>query len=159
MCRWRGTCGTGRWQICILRRLQQICVLSLFRKSIILLAVPLLTHGHGTIYEAFPSETHCKIYFRFIYVGNAKHHNQPMREYTLYVCAWASVCVFVLVICCPLPMCVADNELCERLTVTEKIWKTKKKEKKCLENTEIKRDKTHKANARHNGHLDRQIYR
>lgn len=46
-------------------------------KITISLAVPLLTHGHGTIYEAFPSETHCKIYFRFIGVANARLHNQP----------------------------------------------------------------------------------
>lgn len=60
-------------------------------------------------------------------------------------------------------MRAADNELCELLQ-KEKYEKQKRKRrgagaKKSVENTEIKRDKAHKANARHNGHLDRQIYR
>lgn len=40
----------------------------------------LLTHGHGTIYEAFPSETHCKIYFRFIYARNARRNNHTVAK-------------------------------------------------------------------------------
>lgn len=58
-------------------------------------------------------------------------------------------------------MRTADNELCELLQ-KEKYEKQKRKRrgaKKSVENTEIKRDKAHKTNARHNGHLDRQIYR
>lgn len=60
----------------------------------------------------------------------------------------------------PQLMRVADNELCVRPTVAAKYEKEKQvKEMEYSENTEIKRDKAHKANARHNGHLDRQIYR
>lgn len=58
-------------------------------------------------------------------------------------------------------MRVADNELCELLQ-KEKYEKQKRKPRRggeSVENTGIKRDKAHKANARHNGHLDRQIYR
>lgn len=84
------------WQICILCELQQICARSknynitrcpavslppsLSISLSVSVCLSLLTHGHGTIYEAFPSETHCKIYFRFIYARNARRNNHTVAK-------------------------------------------------------------------------------
>lgn len=93
--KWRRRLGVAverllLWQICILYELQQICVrsknynitrcpaVSLSHCPSGCLSLSLLTHGHGTIYEAFPSETHCKIYFRFIYARNARRNNHTV---------------------------------------------------------------------------------
>lgn len=97
------------WQICILCELQQICVRSknynITRCPAVSLShcpscclalslsLSLLTHGHGTIYEAFPSETHCKIYFRFIYARNARRNNHTVARRRGSACKSVCVCL------------------------------------------------------------------
>lgn len=122
--RLRETLPTWLWQICILCEVQQICVrsknyhitrcpavwlsLCLFLRLSLWLSLPQslwlsdcppLTHGHGTICEAFPSETHCKIYFRFIYARNARRNNHMrgigMRRGRGSACACVPGCVCV----------------------------------------------------------------
>lgn len=57
------------------------------------LSLSLLTHGQGTIYEAFPSETHCKIYFRFIYAHNARRNNHTVARRRGSACKSVCVCL------------------------------------------------------------------
>lgn len=94
----------------------------------------LLTHGHFRIYEAFPSETHCKIYFRFIYAMERTDGHRPLIGVGKYNCVSHL-------------MRAANNELgegnnkyvCEKEKYRNKSWQSSQ------------------TNAHHNGHLDRQI--
>jgi len=153
--------GLMAWQICILRELQQICVL--FRKTTILLARAVRLYGCLCWPMAMARFTR---HFRARHIAKFTSDlfmlamrgviiSKQRERDSEYAWIWVWRPGHLL----PLPQKRrADNELYKQLTRGSKIWKTKNK-KKSMENTEIKRDKAHKANARHNGHLDRQIYR